>query len=168
VGFGRNGVFRRQMYQHRGSGLDIVSFGFRCTEHRPLARRHIPRNSTQLISISSLSPSADNGISSSRLRNTNGPASGRCFLVIGFSGSCSSIFQAICAQATIFAYLRSYARAYRAVCDGNGGGTRLEEQATISRDEAGILGKLSKHQSNLTPHNFRWLLCSGLTSQLLL
>jgi hypothetical protein len=94
VGFGRNGVFRRQMYQHRGSGLDIVSFWFRCAEHRPLARRHIPRNSTQLISISFLSPSADNGRSSSRLRNTNGPASGRCFLlVIGFSGSCSSILK---------------------------------------------------------------------------
>jgi hypothetical protein len=93
VGFGRNGVFRRQMYQHRGSGLDIVSFWFRGAEYKPLARHHIPRNSTQLISISFLSPSADNGRSSSRLRNTNGPASGRCFLVIGFSGSCSSILK---------------------------------------------------------------------------
>jgi hypothetical protein len=51
---------------------------------------YIPRNSTQLISISSLSPSADNGRSSSRLRRTNGPISGAgrfLFLDVGSSGS---------------------------------------------------------------------------------
>lgn len=35
----------------------------------------VPRNSTQLISTSYLSPSADSGRSSSRLRNTKGPVS---------------------------------------------------------------------------------------------
>jgi hypothetical protein len=35
-----------------------------------------PRNSTQLISTSALSPSADNGTSSRRLRSTKGPVSG--------------------------------------------------------------------------------------------
>ena len=67
---------------------------------------HIPKNSTQLISISSLSPSAHNGRSSSRLRSTNGPVSGaECCLLfkLAFSGS---IFGRACAQTHIIAYLR--------------------------------------------------------------
>lgn len=38
---------------------------------------YVPRNSTQLISMSSLSPSAANGTSSNRLRKTYGPVSAR-------------------------------------------------------------------------------------------
>lgn len=57
---------------------------------------HIPRNSTQLISMSSLSPSADNGRSSSRLRRTYGPVSsevrGLVLELETSSGSLSSMF----------------------------------------------------------------------------
>jgi len=61
---------RMRMFQRRGSALGNVS-GRSANE----CYQQIPRNSTQLISISSLSPSADNGRSSSRARSTNGPVS---------------------------------------------------------------------------------------------
>lgn len=55
-------------------------------------------------------------------------------------------FEAISAQATIFAYLVSYARAYRAICDAmvveRGWMSRLPFRGT----RQGIWSKLSKHQ----------------------
>jgi hypothetical protein len=71
--FGRNGVSQKQRYQHRG--IDNVSLIPMLALEVIGALSHIPRNSTQLISTSSLSPSVDNGRSSSKLRSTNGPAS---------------------------------------------------------------------------------------------
>lgn len=55
VGFGRNGVFRRQMYQHRGSGLDIVSFWFCCAEQTIGTPQHTKKLYTIDLNIISLS-----------------------------------------------------------------------------------------------------------------
>lgn len=69
--FVQNVGFRRLMFQHRGSVLQEVSYQHRATS----CRGKIPKNSTQFISISSLSPSADSGRSSRSVRSTNGPVS---------------------------------------------------------------------------------------------
>lgn len=99
--FVQNVESRRQMFQHRGSGLDIVS----SESHRHPGQEialggTIPRNSTQLISIPSPLPSADNGRSSSKVRSTKGPVSRAVrflFLELDSSASADSIVQRACA-----------------------------------------------------------------------
>ena len=69
---------------------------------------YIPKNSTQLISISSWSPSADKGTSSSRLRRTKGPVSGAlrflCLELGVSSTSCDAIFRGARAQFDIISW----------------------------------------------------------------
>jgi len=86
-GFVQSVGFRRQRFQrrgwHLGGLLEIVSVNCQI--------KNIPRNSTQFISISSLSPSADNGTSSSRLRRTYGPCSeARLLIELASSARCFS------------------------------------------------------------------------------
>jgi hypothetical protein len=133
-----------------------------------LARIHIPRNSTQLISISFLSPSADNGRSSRRLRNTNGPASGLCFLlVIGFSGSCSSILKQSALKLPSL-HTSGHMPALKGQFATEWCWNEVGRAGYHSRDKAGIWSKLSKHQSNLTPAQISRIPYTALTLQLLL
>lgn len=91
--FGRSEGPRRQMFQRRGSGLNVVSVALHYG-HAPgvvtALTLFVPRNSTQLISISSLFPSADSGRSSSKLRSTNGPVSRAMRRIATFDSSVSA------------------------------------------------------------------------------
>jgi hypothetical protein len=113
---------------------------------------HIPRNSTQLISILFLSPSADNGRSASRLRSTKGPTSGavRSNFVEGvFSGSCASIlndFALKLPSSHISRQMPAHRAVSRLVCVG-GVSWDSEGRLPNSEDEAlRVWSKPSKHK----------------------
>lgn len=94
-----------QMFQRIGSGLGNVSWCLvgKIEPQGADTQSHIPRNSTQLISISSLSPSADNGRSASRVRKMKGPISGAGRLSrpeAGCSTSCVSIVKELALRLT--------------------------------------------------------------------
>ena len=92
---GQNGGFRKQRFQHRGSVLY-----FRLALRSSYARINVPRTSTQFISISSLSSSAESGRSSSRVLSTNGLVSGvGRFLFLATCASCDS-FSSIAARSS--------------------------------------------------------------------
>jgi hypothetical protein len=89
--FVQNVESQKQTFQHRGFDLrDSVSYYTTYIHHQHSIC--IPRNSTQLISMSSRSPDADKGRSSSRVRSINGPV----FVVVNLvrvasPDSCSAI-----------------------------------------------------------------------------
>jgi hypothetical protein len=114
---------------------------------------HIPRNSTQFISMSFLSPSADNGRSLSRLRSTKGPTSGRFVLfTVGSFGFFGSILKQFALKLPS-SHISNHMPTHRALCRTR---FRWSEFWRAGYHFGGTRqgwSKQSKHQSNLTPLN---------------